>query len=84
MRTLKDHETRVTAVARFALGAFADRGVSEVQFPLRDGDTITIRRIKAPNIPPEYGPRLCLYWMIYFEVDRLLRQFDPIEERPAE
>ena len=84
MRTLSDHRVRVTELTNQILAIFADEDVEAVEIPLRGGDTIRLRRKPTPAIPSECGPELCLYWMIYVEIDRILRRYDPIEERPPE
>lgn len=76
-RTLDDHHEAVESLTLQAIEAFDD-GYAEVAIALDENEQLRIRRINAPAIPEECGPRLCLYWMTYYEIDRLLRRFAPI------
>lgn len=78
MRTIEDHHRMVERVTARVLAAF-DRGARSVEIPTLGG-WMSVRRIRDAEIPPEDGPRLCLEWMTYFEVDRLIRRVCPFDE----
>lgn len=82
-RTINDHHRDAEKLARVATRQIL-RGVSSVEVRLGPGDVLVLRRKQDgawERLDPGVIP-LMTYWLVYDEIDALLRELRPIEETP--